>query len=163
MRYFARVGEREYVVDIENDGVFVDGEPVEVDLEQSGVDELYSVLFGGRSYELLIEPRRYTYDITLHGEFYSVQVEDERSRRLNANRKLVLPEGDLAITAPIPGLVVKVLVVEGEEIEEEQPLILLEAMKMENELRAVRAGRVKQVKVTAGQRVEQHAVLIVLE
>ncbi len=163
MRYYARVGEREYVVDIESDRVLVDGESVDVDLEQSGVDELYSVLFGGRSYELLIEPRHYTYDITLHGEFYSVQVEDERSRRLSAGRKLVLPDGELAVVAPIPGLVVKVLVVEGEEITEGQPLVLLEAMKMENELRALRPGRVKQVKVAAGQRVEQHAVLLVLE
>ena len=112
---------------------------------------------------MLIEPRRYTYDITLKGVFYSVQVEDERSRRMNASRKMALPGGELAIIAPIPGLVVKVLVVDGEEIAEGQPLVLLEAMKMENELCAVRAGRVKQVKVAAGQRVEQKAVLIVLE
>jgi biotin carboxyl carrier protein len=157
------VGDREYIVDIESDHILVDGEVVDVDLEQAGVDELYSVLFGGRSYELLIEPRRYTYDITLKGEFYSVQVEDERARRMNASRKMALPEGELAIIAPIPGLVVKVLVVEGEAIEEGQPLVLLEAMKMENELRAARPGTVKQVKVAAGQRVEQHAVLIVLE
>ena len=163
MRYYARVGEREYIVDIEDDRVLVDGEAVAVDIEQSGVDELYSVLFDGRSYELLIEPRRYSYDVMLHGEFYSIQVEDERARRMNTNRKLVLPEGELAILAPIPGLVVKVLVAEGDEIEEGQSLLLLEAMKMENELRAVRPGRVKLIKVTAGQRVEQHAVMIVLE
>ncbi len=163
MRYYARVGDREYVVDIEENQILVDGEAVDVDIEQSGVDELYSVIFGGRSYELLIEPRRYTYDITLKGVFYSVQVEDERSRRMNASRKMALPGGELAIIAPIPGLVVKVLVVDGEEIAEGQPLVLLEAMKMENELCAVRAGRVKQVKVAAGQRVEQKAVLIVLE
>lgn len=163
MRYYARAGEREYVVDIEDDRVLVDGEAVEVNIEQIGADELYSVLFGGRSYELLIEPRRYSYDITLQGELHSIQVEDERTRRMNANRKLLLPEGELAILAPIPGLVVKVLVAENDEIEEGQPLLLLEAMKMENELRALRPGRIKQVKVAAGQRVEQHAVLIVLE
>lgn len=163
MRYYARVGEREYTVDIEADRVLVDGEPVDVDLKKSGVDELYSVLFGGRSHELLIEPNRYSYDITLKGELYTVQVEDERTRRLSANRRLELPEGDVAVTAPIPGLVVKVLVVEGEDVQAGQPLILLEAMKMENELRAVRPGRVKQIKVGAGQRVEQKAVLLVLE
>lgn len=163
MRYYARVGSHEYIVDIENDGVLVDGEPVDVDLQQSGVDELYSVLFSGRSHELLIDPGRFSYDVTLRGELYQVQVEDERTRRLSANRKLVLPQGELAVTAPIPGLVVKVLVGEGDEIKEDQPLVLLEAMKMENELRAVRPGRVKAVKVAAGQRVEQNAVLIVLE
>ncbi len=157
------MGDHEYVVDIEKESILVDGEAVDVNIEQAGVDTLYSVLFGGRSYELLIEPNRYTYDIMLKGEFYSVQVEDERSRRVNASRKMVLPEGELAVVAPIPGLVVKVLVAEGDEIEEGQPLVLLEAMKMENELRALRPGKVKQVKVAAGQRVEQNAVLLVLE
>ena len=163
MRYYARVGGNEYIVDIENESVLLDGEVVDVDLRQSGVDELYSMLFGGRSYELLIDPGRFSYDVTLKGELFAVQMEDERTRRLSTNRKLVLPQGELAITAPIPGLVVKVLVSEGDEIKEEQPLVLLEAMKMENELRAVRPGRVKAVKVAAGQRVEQNAVLLVLE
>lgn len=163
MRYYARVGQREFVVDIENDGVLLDGEPVDVDLRQSGVNELYSMLIGGKSHEMLIETQRYSYDVTLRGELLQVQVEDERARRMSAKRKVTLPEGDIAISAPIPGLVVKVLVGEGEEVEAEQPVILLEAMKMENELRAVRAGRVKHVKVAPGQRVEQNAVLLVLE
>lgn len=164
MRYYARVGDHEYVVDIEADGrVLVDGEAVEVDLKQSGADELYSVLLSGRSHELLIESSRYSYSITLRGEMYQVQVEDERTRRMNSSRKLVLPEGELAVTAPIPGMVVKVLVKEGDEIREEQPLVILEAMKMENELRAARAGVIKQVIVSPGQRVEQNAILLVLE
>lgn len=164
MRYYAEVGGNEYAIDIENDGtVLVDGEAVEVDLKQSGAPELYSILLGGRSYELLIEASRYSYAVTLRGELYQVQIEDERARRLNASRKLVLPEGELAVTAPIPGLVVKLLVAEGDAIQEEQPLLILEAMKMENELRAARAGIIKQVKVVPGQRVEQNAVLIVLE
>lgn len=163
MKYFARIGEHEYVVDIEADGVWLDGEPVDVSLMRSGIDEVYSMLLGGRSYEMLIDSTRYNYLVTLRGEQYAVQVEDERTRRLNASRKLDLPEGELAVMAPIPGLVVRVLVSEGEAIKEDQPLVLLEAMKMENELRAARDGVVRQVKVVAGQRVEQNAVLIVLE
>ncbi len=163
MKYYARVGEREFVVDIESDGVLLDGEPLDVDLRQSGANELYSMLMGGKSHEMLIETQRYSYDVTLRGELLQVQVEDERARRLSAKRKVTLPEGDIAITAPIPGLVVKVLVAEGDAVDAEQPVLLLEAMKMENELRAARAGRVKQVKVAPGQRVEQSAVLLVLE
>lgn len=163
MKYYARVGEREFVVDIESDGVLLDGEPLDVDLRQSGANELYSMLMGGKSHEMLIETQRYSYDVTLRGELLQVQVEDERARRLSAKRKVTLPDGDIAITAPIPGLVVKVLVAEGDAVDAEQPVLLLEAMKMENELRAARAGRVKQVKVAPGQRVEQNAVLLVLE
>jgi biotin carboxyl carrier protein len=74
-----------------------------------------------------------------------------------------LPDGDLPVLAPIPGLVVKVLVAEGDMVEENQPMVLLEAMKMENELRAQKAGKVKQVRIVAGQRVEQNALLLLLE
>ena len=89
---------------------------------------------------------------------------DERARRLDRGRKMAaLPDGDLPVLAPIPGLVVKVLVAEGDVVEENQPMVLLEAMKMENELRAQKAGKVKQVKIVAGQRVEQNALLMLLE
>jgi biotin carboxyl carrier protein len=163
MRYYARVGEREFVVDIEENAVLVDGEPVDVNIAQSGARELFSVLFDGKSHELLMETRRHDYTVTLRDEQYVVQVEDERTRRLSANRKLALPQGDISVVAPIPGLIVSVLVQEGDAIIENQPLLLLEAMKMENELRAVRPGKVRQIKVSAGQRVEQNAVLLILE
>ena len=147
MRYYAQVGSNEYIVDIDDAGVQLNGESLDIDLKRSGIPELYSMLFGGRSHELLIEANRFNYTITLRGEQFHVLVEDERMRRLSANRRLMLPEGEFAVTAPIPGLVVKVLAAEGEEIEEERPLLILEAMKMENEIRARRPGKVKQVKV----------------
>jgi len=164
MKYFARIGQSEYEVEISEGQVFVDGQLMEVDLRQSGAPELYSMLFNGHSYELLIEAERFRYGVTLRSEHFDVQVEDERVRKLNAGRRPPsLPHGDLAITAPIPGLVVKVLVEEGSKIEEDQPLIILEAMKMENEIRAQRAGTVKKVSIATGQRVEQNEILVVLE
>ena len=164
MKYYSRVGQNEYEIEIIDDKVFVDGEAVNLDLRQSGALELYSLLYNGRSYEMLIEADRFTYDVTMRGERFEVQVEDERTRRLNVGRKMVsVPEGELPIRAPIPGLVVRVLVEEGQAVTDEQPLILLEAMKMENEIRAVRDGVVKKISCDVGQRVEQNAVLIVLE
>ncbi len=164
MKYFSRIGEREYEVEIIDGRVFVDGETIEVDLRQSGGPELYSLLFGGRSYELLIESERFNYDVTLRGERFEVQVEDDRTRRLNVGRKMVsMPEGEYLVVAPIPGLVVKILVEVGQTIVEEQALVLLEAMKMENEIRALRGGVVKKIEVTTGQRVEQNGILVVLE
>lgn len=164
MKYYARVGQSEYEVEIVGDQVLVNGEVVDVDLRQSGAPELYSLLFNGRSYEMLIEAERFTYGVTLRGERFEVQVEDERTRRLNEGRKMpALPEGELAVTAPIPGLVVKVLVAPGDLIQEDEPLVILEAMKMENEIRARRGGVVKKVEVAAGQRIEQNGILLVLE
>jgi len=164
MKYFSRVGQNEYEVEIRDGKVFVDGEAVEVDLRQSGAPELYSLLYNGRSFELLIEAERFNYGVTLRGERFEVQVEDERTRRLNTGRKMVtIPEGELAIRAPIPGLVVKILVEVGQVVTSDQPLILLEAMKMENEIRAMRGGTVKSIACVTGQRVEQNVVLIVVE
>jgi biotin carboxyl carrier protein len=140
VKYYSRIGSSEYEIEIIDGKVLVDGEAVDVDMRQSGAPELYSLLYNGRSFEILIE-------------------EDERTRRLNVGRKMVsLPEGELAITAPIPGLVVKILVEVGQSVKDEQPLVLLEAMKMENEIRAVRDGVVKSIGISAGER-----VLVVLE
>jgi biotin carboxyl carrier protein len=164
VKYYSRVGQNEYEIEIIDGKVLVDGEAVDVNLRQSGAPELYSLLYNGRSFEMLIEADRFAYGVTLRGERFEVQVEDERTRRLNMGRKMVaVPEGELPIRAPIPGLVVRVLVEVGETITDEQPLLLLEAMKMENEIRSIRSGVVKQIVCAVGQRVEQNAVLIVLE
>ncbi len=164
MKYYTRVDNTEYEVEINGESILLNGEPVNVDLMRSGAAELYSVLFGGRSYEMLVNSDRFNYTINVRGVQFQVQVEDERARRMNRARRLpALPDGELAITAPIPGLVVRVLAAEGDVIEEGQPVVLLEAMKMENELRAMRGGIVKSVLVSAGQRVDQNSPLIVLE
>lgn len=164
MKYYSRVGNTEYEIEIVDGKVFVDGEEIDVDLRQSGAPELYSLLYNGRSFEMLIEAERFTYDVTLRGERFEVLVEDERTRRLNMGRKMIsVPEGELPIRAPIPGLVVRVLVEVGQTVSDEQPLVLLEAMKMENEIRAMRGGVVKHISCAPGQRVEQNAILIVLE
>jgi pyruvate carboxylase subunit B len=164
MKYYAQVDNNEYEVEINAGVVTLNGEPVDVDLMRTGATELYSVLFGGHSYEMLVNADRFNYTINVRGVQFQVQIEDERARRLNRARRLpALPEGELAITAPIPGLVVRILVKEGDVIEEGQPVVLLEAMKMENELRATRAGVVKSIVAAAGQRVDQNAPLIVLE
>lgn len=163
MKYFAAVGEHTFEIEINDDGIVVDGKPITVDLQQSGVSQLYSLLLNGASFEMLIEETRQSYDVTLRGEQFHVQVEDERTRRLNAGRQgPTLPQGDLVVKAPIPGLIVKVLVQEGDEIAEDQPLIILEAMKMENEIRALRSGTVRTVEVSAGLRVEQNEILMIV-
>lgn len=163
MKYFASVGEHTFEIEINEEGVLVDGESIAVDLRQSGVSQLYSLLLDGASFEMIVEETQQSFDVTLRGEQFRVQVEDERTRRLHGGRQgPALPQGDLAVRAPIPGLIVKVMVQDGDEIIEDQPLIILEAMKMENEIRAVRSGVVRKVEVSAGQRVEQDAALIII-
>ncbi len=164
MRYFVRIDECEYEIEILDEQILIDGEPIAVDLQQIGEPELYSLIYGGHSYEIMIEAERFNYSVTLRGEQFNVQVEDERTRKLNAGRKAQsLPDGELAVRAPIPGLVVNILVGAGDHVEESQPLLVLEAMKMENEIRAPRIGTVNKIEVSPGERVEQNAALIILE
>lgn len=164
MKYFVRIGRNEYEIEIDDDAVYLGGEELEVDLHQSGAPELYSMLFNGRSFELLIESERFRYGVTMRGDRYDVLVEDERKRRLSPHKDLdELPDGEMPVIAPIPGLIIKLLVEVGHAVEEGQPLVILEAMKMENEIRAPRAGTVKSVQATAGQRIEQNGILLTLE
>jgi len=164
MKYFARVGSNEYEVEIDQGRLLINGEPITVDLSQVGNPELYSVLYDGRSYEMLVQADRFNYTVTFRGEQFLVQIEDERSRKLNSGRRPpALPQGELPIRAPISGLIVKVLVEPGMAIAENQPVVILEAMKMENEIRSPREGVVKSVAVGSGKRVEQNEPLLVLE
>ena len=106
---------------------------------------------------------RNLYDLMVSGVRYSVKVQDERSRRLSlADRSLRAPDGELLIKAPIPGLIVRVSAEPGQQLAEGDTLVILEAMKMENELRAPRAGVVHEVRVKPGDQVALGQVLITL-
>ncbi|MEM7538174.1 MAG: DUF2118 domain-containing protein [Chloroflexota bacterium] len=164
MKYYATIGQNEYEVEIKDNLVWLDGEEIGADLNQSGVTELYSFIFNGQSHEVLVSSDRANYTVTSRGEQINVHVEDERTRKLNMGRQVTATsQGDSNVTAPIPGLVVKILVSEGDEIQEGEPLAILEAMKMENEIRSVRSGVIGKIHVEAGARVEQDAALISLE
>jgi biotin carboxyl carrier protein len=139
--------------------VTVDGRALEVDLHDAGRG-LLSLIVAGRSHEAAVESRPGGYRITLDGGAVDVQI-------VHASRGAAVPRrgggGAARVTAPMPGKLLRVLVREGEEVGAGQGLVVMEAMKMENELRAERAGRVREVKVAERQAVETGALLVVLE
>jgi len=146
--------------------IIVDGVEMCVDMQRVGRLDHCSLLIDNASHETVVEPEegeRDAYGVYVAGVRFEVKVQDERSRRLSqADRGLKAPAGELAIRAPIPGLVVKVLVCPGMQVEEGDSVLVLEAMKMENELRAPRAGRVHEVRVEPGTQVTAGAVLLTL-
>ena len=87
MKYFASVGGHTFEIEINEDEVLVDGEPISVDLRQSGVTQLYSLLLDDASFEMFVEETPHSHDVTLRGEQFRVHIEDERTRRLNAARQ----------------------------------------------------------------------------
>ena len=162
--YSTYVDGEELSVTIHTDGRVQIGERVlDVDLQEVLEGEIYSMLIGGQSHEVYASLEDGTWRILLDGERYEATVEDERTKRLKglggANARHV---GDLQIKAPMPGLVVKIPVAVGDHVTSGQPLLILEAMKMENELRSPRAGVVKEIRVAPRQAVELQQVLLLL-
>jgi pyruvate carboxylase subunit B len=101
--------------------------------------------------------------LTVDGRPIDVEVIDERTRRLREmTRAAAGPEGPRPLKAPMPGLVIKVEVEEGEAVDTGQGLVIVEAMKMENELKAEVGARVTRILVQAGETVEKDQVLMEL-
>ena len=100
--------------------------------------------------------------VTIDGVRHAVAIEDERERaaHLAASSR---PKGPVTLRASMPGIVRAVLVKPGDAVTAGQPLVILEAMKMENELRADHAGLVREVKVAAGTAVDGGAALVVID
>ncbi len=130
----------------------------------------YSVLIGGKSYQVFArllpeEPFQagQTYEIFLAGQRFEVNVEDERTKMLAGKTGTRSGSGATRISAPMPGLVVNILVQPGDSVEQGQAVVILEAMKMENDLAASISGTIKEVNVQKGQTVEQNQVLVIIE
>ena len=162
MKYFVTIGERALVVDLDGDRVLVDGVPVRAEFERvPGTPEIRLVL-DGRSSLLAVEGgAEGAWHLVDRGALREVRVEDERSRHI----RLLAGEGKSqggggVLKSPMPGLVVKVEVAVGDLVGVGTGLVVLEAMKMENELKATAPGVVTAIRVTAGQAVERGQVLI---
>jgi biotin carboxyl carrier protein len=161
MKYVTTINGKKFEVEIQRDGsLLVNGEPREVDFMAMG-PALYSIVTEGLSHELVIEKRDDKIEVLMRGKLYTGEVLDERAQ-LMAERSggLRTDTGETSIKAPMPGLVVSVPVEAGQTIQAGQTVVILESMKMQNELKSPRDGVVHQIHVQAGQSVEQNKVLI---
>jgi biotin carboxyl carrier protein len=140
--------------------VLLDGRSLDVDLQDTGGD-FVSLLVDGRSYDVGLEKRAAGYLVVLPDDALEVELAESVGGGGTPGRKTA--GGPVRIVAPMPGKLVRILVEPGSVVEAGQGLLVMEAMKMENELRAPRAGRVRDVPVREGQAVETGALLAVLE
>jgi biotin carboxyl carrier protein len=143
--------------------VSVDGVTHEVDAARSDRFGLSLLVDGGSSREIAVSPgaARGELLVVIEGRTVAATVNGRRSRR--GADLAGQAHGEVAVVAPMPGRVVRVLVSAGDAVEAKQGVVVVEAMKMENELRSPKAGRVKEVSVTAGTSVEAGRVLVVVE
>jgi len=169
MRYFAKIrGSKDQVpVDIEPAGdgryaVTLNGKRHEIDaltLDHGAV----SMLIDDNSYSVEFDPLGDEVAVMVKNHVAVVDVADERRLRLRAGATGFNVEGKQTVLAPMPGKVVKILVKVGEEVREGQGLVVVEAMKMENELKSPKAGKVTELFAKEGATVEINAKLISVE
>ena len=162
MKYITTVEGKQYLVEIIDDKhVNVNGKLYEVDFESVSGQPVYSLILDGKSHESYIARGDENWQVLLRGRLYPITVEDEREKRLRAAAGGGVAEsGEFILKAPMPGLVVAVPVSEGQQIKKGQVILILESMKMQNELKAPRDGTVQRVKVKAGESVEQKQTLL---
>lgn len=165
MKYFVRDGDAVHEIVIDGDQVVIAGERVTARIEDIPGTPMQLLTVGGRQEQFHARrgPDQGTYDISLGGFRYMLEALDERSRVIRALAGASgRAKGPAHLIAPMPGLVVRVAVKEGDPVRAGQGLVVMEAMKMENELRAPQAGTVGQVHVAAGDRVEKGTTLVTL-
>jgi pyruvate carboxylase subunit B len=165
VKYFVTIGAQTIEVQVEGGRVLVGGETFETHLDAVPGTPLYHLLLGGESWTVAAQPLDGLgrWALGLVGERVEVAAVDERTHQiqtLTGRGRPAAVEGTLR--APMPGLIVRIEVAEGQRVEAGAGLVVVEAMKMENELRALRAAVVQKVHVTVGQPVEKGAPLVTL-
>lgn len=162
MKYVATSSERELLIEIlDEHHITVDGVDYEIDFETISEQTVYSLLANNNSYEALVYESEEGWQVLLHGSQYVLLVEDERERRLRASLGGGPPENvDYHLRAPMPGMIVTVPVSEGQTVEKGDVLVVLESMKMQNQLKSPRPGEISRVQVKPGDSVEQRDTLL---
>jgi acetyl/propionyl-CoA carboxylase alpha subunit len=135
---------------------------VRLDAVQSGTST-YSVIEDGKQFEAIVDERgTHGFDVLVGGRLFHLDVVDERTRLLASTAKGAAA-GRLTVEAEMPGKVVKVSLAAGQPVREGQGVVVVEAMKMENEILSPMDGIVTEIPVSEGQTVETGAVLFVVE
>lgn len=160
--YVVRIGNQEYHIEILDDRhVRINGEIIEVDLAALTDSPLLSLIVNGKSYEVLASPQGDEWEIHLKGRTYLAQVEDKTAYTLRkANPTNSTERSEYVLQAPMPGLIVAIPVNKDQTVEANDVLIVLESMKMQNELRAPHASQVVEIYVKPGERVLQKQNLL---
>jgi pyruvate carboxylase subunit B len=165
MRYFVTIAGREVEVDLTGATPVVDGTPVHAELAALPGTPVRTLLVDGRSHQFTAHAgeRRGRWEISMGGSRLVADAVDERTRAIREMTGGGEAEAEKVVTAPMPGLVLKIEVEVGQAVKAGQGVVIVEAMKMENELKAPADGVVSKILVQERQTVDKGATLIVLE
>ena len=173
MRYIVTVDDISYQIEVERDEaqgwrVLLNDIPVPVERVEIAKGH-YSLLIGEHSFEIFMRAvpsegsnNAQSFEVLLNGIPRTVAVVDERRHTLAGLAKAAGDSGEVTVKAPMPGLIADMLVAVGDSVERGQRVVVLEAMKMQNDLLAPRAGIIRAVKAAAGQAVNQGQPLLII-
>lgn len=167
MKYRVRYKDQSFDVEVAGDPPYyevrIDGRPVRVDAAVLDNEAVMSLLVDGASVLGHVVPAGSgTYDVSIGGKVARLEVLDELSS-MAQHMKSAADAGLFVLRAPMPGLIVRICVEVGQEVELGTPLVIMEAMKMQNELASEAKGIVREVRVLREQAVESGADLVVIE
>lgn len=159
MKYVTIINQRRFEIEVDNDGrVLIDGEERDVDFLNLG-GSLYSLITENKSFEAVIDDDEGRIDVMMRGRLFEAQVLDERAMLL-MQRRGGLSSSSGEVQAPMPGLIVDVTVEEGDAVAKGQTVIILESMKMQNELKSPVDGVARAIHAVAGQAVDKNDLLV---
>ena len=156
------VNQKDFEVEIHSSGIDLNGLTADFSYEQLS-DYLYLIIYNNKSYEVLIEPESQKDTVVFHlkGKSIPVEIKDDLQLMLD---KMGLSSTSSStnepLKAPMPGLILDILVKPGAEVDKGEPLLILEAMKMENVIKASTNCIIDQIKVSKADSVEKNQALI---
>lgn len=165
MKYVVDVGGNRVEVTLDDGTVHVGDTPMQARITDVEGTPVQMLTIGTSVHRVVVErgASRGSYVLWIDGWRFPVEALDERTRAIrDAAAVSAAAAGPAPLMAPMPGLIVRVLVEEGADVVAGQPLVVMEAMKMENELRSPSSGRVASIKAKTGAAVEKGALLIEL-
>ena len=162
MKYVTLINGEQYEIEIDNDGsILVNGETHDVDFLNLG-GSLYSIITENKSLEAVIDDDDDNIAVMMDGRLFETRVLDERALLL-LQRRSGLSSGSGEVHAPMPGLIAVVNVAAGQTVAQGDTLVILESMKMQNELKSPIDGIVATIHVEAGQAVDKNSLLVEID
>lgn len=164
MAYIIKVDNKEFKADIKKEGdnfkILLNGKEFKTEIIPDKNRSQFSLIIDQKPYIVFIDSDN---QISVNGEIYATEVIDEQIQKLIKAGPSAVHKKELTITAPMPGLVIEIEVKEGDIVKQGQGLVIVEAMKMQNEMKAPRDGVVKKILVQKGQTVNSKDKLVIIE
>jgi biotin carboxyl carrier protein len=167
MIYYARMPDGEHRVEIEKDGntytVTIDGKTYVADARMASGPAAMSIIVDNRCYETIVTNTGRKTLVSTGGEEFEIEIADELEHRGTTSAAHHLDLDVEEVKAPMPGVVVSIEVEKGQEVDPGTPVVIVEAMKMQNEIATVVGGAVKEIRVNEGDIVDSQKTLVVIE